>query len=222
MSKADLERAQVRFAELARPHLRFTAPRELGAAGRGEFYDPQVLLRTGNLYTQPTCRVDAFVKLECGEGTYLGAFTHLASFVHVLGGGMCLFEDESSAGSGVRIITGSNVPGPGRGCSAIAPNAVVERSFVHVKARATIFAGATVLPGVTIGEEAVVAAGAVVTRDVPPGETWGGIPAKRLSSSRIYVSDEKLHSFDFIHVATADDAMQDYIGGYDDLCGSLR
>jgi acetyltransferase-like isoleucine patch superfamily enzyme len=41
-------------------------------------------------------------------------------------------------------------------------------------------AGAIVLPGVVIGEGAVVGAGAVVTRDVPAGETWAGVPARKL------------------------------------------
>lgn len=38
--------------------------------------------------------------------------------------------------------------------------------------------GATILQGVTIGDGAVVAAGAVVTKDIPAGEVWGGVPAK--------------------------------------------
>ena len=37
---------------------------------------------------------------------------------------------------------------------------------------------ATILPGVTIGEGAIVAAGAVVTKDVPPRTLVAGIPAK--------------------------------------------
>ena len=41
-----------------------------------------------------------------------------------------------------------------------------------------IGAGAIVLPGVTIGRHSVVAAGAVVTRDVPPGTVVAGVPAK--------------------------------------------
>ena len=43
-----------------------------------------------------------------------------------------------------------------------------------------IGASATVLGGVTIGEGAIIGAGAVVTRDVPPGETYAGVPARRL------------------------------------------
>ena len=38
--------------------------------------------------------------------------------------------------------------------------------------------GATICPGVTIGENSVVAAGAVVTKDVPDNVVVGGVPAK--------------------------------------------
>ena len=43
---------------------------------------------------------------------------------------------------------------------------------------ATIGAGAVILPGITIGENAFIAAGSVVTKDVPAGELWMGNPAK--------------------------------------------
>ncbi len=38
----------------------------------------------------------------------------------------------------------------------------------------------TVLPGVTVGDNAIIGAGAVVTKDVPSGETWGGVPARQI------------------------------------------
>jgi len=49
---------------------------------------------------------------------------------------------------------------------------------IHIKENAWIGAGATILPGVTIGENAVVAAGAVVSKDVAANTIVGGIPAK--------------------------------------------
>src|SRR5829696_115701 len=49
---------------------------------------------------------------------------------------------------------------------------------IHIKKNAWIGAGATILPGVTIGENAVVAAGAVVSNDVPANTVVGGVPAK--------------------------------------------
>jgi len=52
---------------------------------------------------------------------------------------------------------------------------------VTIKDRALIGAGATVLPYVTIGEGATVAAGAVVTKDVEPGTTVVGVPARPLA-----------------------------------------
>ena len=49
---------------------------------------------------------------------------------------------------------------------------------IHIKKGAWIGACATILPGVTIGENAVVAAGAVVSKDVPANTVVGGVPAK--------------------------------------------
>ena len=43
---------------------------------------------------------------------------------------------------------------------------------------ATVGAGSTILPGITIGECAMVGAGSVVTKNVPSGEVWVGNPAK--------------------------------------------
>jgi acetyltransferase-like isoleucine patch superfamily enzyme len=46
--------------------------------------------------------------------------------------------------------------------------------------------GAIILQGVSIGPNSVVAAGAVVAKDVPPGEVWGGVPARRICSVEEY------------------------------------
>ena len=53
---------------------------------------------------------------------------------------------------------------------------------IRIKRRAWIGAAATILPGVTIGENAVVAAGSVVTKDVPDNTIVAGVPAKVIKS----------------------------------------
>lgn len=58
---------------------------------------------------------------------------------------------------------------------------------VHIGKRVWIGANATVTPGVTIGDNAVVAAGAVVTKDVPENAVVGGVPAKVIK----YLSPEE-------------------------------
>jgi len=52
---------------------------------------------------------------------------------------------------------------------------------VIIKDGAYVGANATLLEGVTIGEESIVAAGAVVTKDVPPHSTVAGVPARQIS-----------------------------------------
>lgn len=51
---------------------------------------------------------------------------------------------------------------------------------IHIKKNVWIGANATILQGVTIGENAIIAAGSVVSKDVPENAIVGGIPAKIL------------------------------------------
>jgi maltose O-acetyltransferase len=58
---------------------------------------------------------------------------------------------------------------------------------ITVADRAFIGGGALLLPGVTIGEDAIVAAGAVVSRDVEPGTIVGGNPARVIGTTEDYL-----------------------------------
>jgi acetyltransferase-like isoleucine patch superfamily enzyme len=62
-----------------------------------------------------------------------------------------------------------------RRASTIAKPIVIERNV-------WIAAGATIIGGVTVGENSVVAAGSVVTRNVPPNTLVGGSPAMVIRS----------------------------------------
>lgn len=54
------------------------------------------------------------------------------------------------------------------------------KTGVFIDENVWIGAGVTVLPGCTIGRNAVVGAGSVVTKSIPANEVWAGIPAKYL------------------------------------------
>lgn len=56
----------------------------------------------------------------------------------------------------------------------------VKTAPVRIKKGAFIGAHCIILKGVTIGESSIIGAGAVVTKDVPDGEIWGGNPARFL------------------------------------------
>ena len=50
-----------------------------------------------------------------------------------------------------------------------------------------------ILPGVKIGDNTVIGAGAVVTRDLPSGNVWGGVPARRIGSFEEFVNKRKVN-----------------------------
>ena len=64
---------------------------------------------------------------------------------------------------------------------SVAEQALVARPTV-IGSDVWIGAGATILKGVSIGDKAIVAAGAVVTRDVPPQSIVAGVPARQIAT----------------------------------------
>jgi maltose O-acetyltransferase len=78
--------------------------------------------------------------------------------------------DESVIVEGTRLLCHDASSGKRLGAVWVAPVTIGKRVFIG--------ADSLVLPGVTVGDDAVVAAGAVVTRDVPPGTIVAGVPAR--------------------------------------------
>jgi len=93
---------------------------------------------------------------------------HDCSFLDL--GGITI-EDEVLIGPKVSLVTEDHPVDPaGRKILIVKP--------IVIKRNAWIAAGATILPGVTVGENSVVAAGALVTKDVPANTVVVGVPAK--------------------------------------------
>ena len=107
----------------------------------------------------------------------LGVFTRIGKNVFInadcsfLDIGGITIEDDVLIGPKVSLITESHPLNPADRKSLIVKPAVIKRN-------AWIGTGAIILPGVTVGENAVVAAGAIVSKDVAANTVVAGIPAK--------------------------------------------
>jgi acetyltransferase-like isoleucine patch superfamily enzyme len=122
-----------------------------------------------------------------GQGTRIGPFVEIQRGAVI--GARCKIQSHTFICDGVEIGDGVFV---GHGVMFVndkfpqATNSVGELAGEHdwtllpvrVADRATIGSGAIVMGGVSIGAGALVGAGAVVTRDVAPGETVAGVPAR--------------------------------------------
>ncbi len=90
------------------------------------------------------------------------------SSLFMAAGGITI-EDDVMVAANVQLISNNH---------DLYDHAVLTCKPIHLKRNCWIGAGATILPGVTVGENAVVAAGAVVTKDVEENIVVGGNPAK--------------------------------------------
>jgi acetyltransferase-like isoleucine patch superfamily enzyme len=103
--------------------------------------------------------------LKIGKHVFIN---HGCSFLD-LGG--IVIEDHVLIGPKVNLVTENHPVDP-------AQRKLLMGSPIVIKQNAWVGAGATILPGVTIGENAIVAAGAVVTKDVAANSIVGGVPAQ--------------------------------------------
>lgn len=122
-------------------------------------------------------QVDEFVRIYAGEGVSIGHHVHFAFLSSVSGGGLCEVGDFAGIGAGVRILTGSEeIEGGLTNPTVPAELRRVRRARTVIGAHALVFTNSVVLPGVTVGEGAIVAAGSVVHRDLAPWGIYAGNP----------------------------------------------
>jgi UDP-2-acetamido-3-amino-2,3-dideoxy-glucuronate N-acetyltransferase len=122
------------------------------------------------------------------EGTRIGNNTTIGNAVcgepEVIIGDYCSINTQTHLTGGIiigdRVFFGPNVTTTNtRRISFGRPYDVVREAPI-IKYGARIGGGAVILAGVTVGEQAMVGAGAVVTKDVPAREIWVGNPARKL------------------------------------------
>jgi acetyltransferase-like isoleucine patch superfamily enzyme len=105
--------------------------------------------------------------IKIGKNVFIN---HACSFLDL--GGITI-EDDVLIGPRVNLTTENHPVDPTK-------RKDLELKSILIKRNAWIGAAATILPGVTVGENSIVAAGAVVNKDVPPNTIFGGIPARLL------------------------------------------
>jgi len=141
-------------------------------------HHPQLVNMYGCRIGEST-RIGAFVEIQ--RGAVIGRRCKISSHSFICDG--VTIEDGVFVGHGV-MFTNDRFPRALTDDGRLQTDADWELVPTRVARGASIGSHATILPGVTIGEGALVGAGAVVTRDVPPYAVVAGVPARVVGSAR--------------------------------------
>ncbi len=120
-------------------------------------------------------KVGTFVEIQ--KGVKIGNRCKISSHTFICEG--VTLEDEVFVGHGV-MFTNDLLPRATTGDGKLQMEADWECQTTLIKRGASIGSGSTLLCGITIGEGAIIGAGSMVTKDVPPRAVVAGNPAKVL------------------------------------------
>jgi len=123
--------------------------------------------------------IGAFVEIQSGAN--VGARCKIQSHAFICEG--VTLEDEVFVGHHV-CFTNDRFPRATTGDGVLKSDADWKLEPTVVRRGASIGSGAVILPGLEIGEDAMIGAGAVVTGDVPAGATVAGNPARPVGSGQ--------------------------------------
>lgn len=124
-------------------------------------------------------RIGAFVEIQ--KGAVVGRNVKVSSHTFICEG--VEIEDGVFVGHGVMFIN-DIYPSAVTAAGALQTEADWTLVRTRVRARAAIGSNATIMGGVTVGEAALVGAGAVVTHDVPAHAIVAGVPARVIGDVR--------------------------------------
>jgi len=120
-------------------------------------------------------KIGTFVEIQ--KGARIGNRVKVSSHSFICEG--VTIEDEVFIGHGVMFIN-DKYPRATTGAGQLQTEQDWTVTPTLIKRGASIGSNATILCGVTVGENAIVGAGSVVTRDVPPGVVVAGSPARAI------------------------------------------
>ncbi len=117
-------------------------------------------------------KIGAFVEIQ--KNAFIGARCKISSHTFICEG--VTIEDEVFIGHGVMFINDRQPRATAEG--RLQTEADWQVVTTRIRSGASVGSGVVIMCGVTIGEKALVGAGAVVTKDVPAGATVAGVPAR--------------------------------------------
>ena len=161
-----------------------------GKRGKGVQIDSGVIIRGDpkKIEIGDYSYIDTNVQLEVYASIKIGNYVHITPNVYIQSGDEVIIGDYACVANGTKIYASSNTYKTPDGrekdillsMSSSAPPELqsVERSPVVIEEYAFVGLNCVVLPGVRIGRGAIIGAGSVVTKDIPPYTIAVGIPAR--------------------------------------------
>ncbi len=144
-------------------------------------FDKAKLIHPEGIEIGNDCKIDDFTFINGKGGVKLKNNIHIASGTKIVGVGGLVMDDHSCCSFDVKIVT-STAEIDGYSASVGSPLSMRKRieGKVKIGKHAVIFSGAIIMPGVTIGEGAVVGALSYVDRDLEPWTIYVGCPVRKL------------------------------------------
>lgn len=119
-------------------------------------------MHDGTFFTPP-------MYIDCGNRVNLGKNVYANHNLTMMSVGTITIDDGVMMGPGVGLFTDNHEPNNIR---------MISTKEIHIKKNAWLGARVNVAPGVTIGENAIIGTGAVVTKDIPDNAVAVGVPAR--------------------------------------------
>ncbi|MEX6689939.1 acyltransferase [Danxiaibacter flavus] len=129
------------------------------------------------VFIHPSCHILVPQQMEIGDNSSISSYTTIYAAFGVKIGCNCLISSNCGISSINHIMDSTNRIRDDREGNFCRPVIIGDNVWIGMNV--------CVLPGVQIGDNAIIGAGSVVTKDVPPNEIWGGNPARLLKKLNI-------------------------------------